>query len=363
MLLFASGSGQYPGDLDYSVTLSNAHDLSEYDALIVQPTFKWLVQAEPDWGETGSGTWGDNAMFQKRRAELMKLLRRGGVVVAFLGPLSTQRGTPRHALSFITGEDDNGMGIETKSGTSLEVLDPDHPAVQYLQSGLTWLVTMKRGVLAPDPFGSPLAVTREGELVAFEEFVDGGHILWVPPPQTAEHWKLVYELARQTWARRSEMAAGSQDEAALLKRVAELDIEHRANRQSLMNAVRRIREERLRFAEEDPAVQRARGMFRAAKSYGSAKALSTYADMLEFIEQQYGGERAGREVLAYSASGAAKITGPANNRDYFSRHPGSGEPVPVPAAVLTDAAAVAEDILRRFVDQRFEEWARRGKSA
>jgi hypothetical protein len=361
ILTLAGGYGVWPAGMDYGVTLSNAHDLSEYDALIVQPTFRWLVKTDPDWGTTGTATFGNKALFDSRRIELLRLLRRGGVVLVFLGPLSAQGGTPRHAISFITGSDDNAMGIETKSGRSLEVLDAEHPAARYLQGDLTWIATMKRGALAPDPFGSALAVSREGEFVAYEELFGGGHLLWLPPPATAEHWRMLFDLATRVWELRSELAAGSEQEAALLEDVARLDADHRAKRQSLMNDLRRIREMRLRFGEEDPAVQRARAFIRAAKSYGPAKALRTYADLLEFIEQQYGGERPGREALGYSANAAAKITGPANKREYFSRHPGSGEPVPVPAEVLSDAAEVAEDVLKRFVDKRFAEWTERAR--
>jgi len=360
-LLLASGSGVFPTGMDYGVTLQNAHDLSEYDVLIVQPTFMYLVKVEPNWGTNMTATFGNADLFSRRRLELLRLLRRGGVVIAFLGPPSIQGGGPRYAISLITGADDNAMGIETKSGQSLEVLDAEHPTAQYLKSGLTWIATLTRGVLAPDPFGAPLAVSREGEIVAYEELFGGGHILWVPPPTTPQHWRELYEMAARVWAMRSELAAGSEQEAALLKDVARLDAEYRARRQSIISDVRRIREARLRFGEEDPAVQRARGLMRAAKSYGPARALRTYADLLEFIEQQYGGEKAGREALGYSANSAARITGPANNRDYFSRHSGSGEPVPVPADVLAEAAKVAEDVLRRFEDRRFSEWTERAK--
>jgi hypothetical protein len=248
------------------------------------------------------------------------------------------------------------MGIERKSGRSLELLDAEHPAAEYLNSDLTWLATMKHGVLAADPFGSALAISREGEILAYEELVDGGEVVWLPPPSTATHWRLLFELANKLWNQRAQLTAGSEEEAALLKEVAALDAAHRDKRAGLISELRLIRESRLRFGEEDPAVQRARGLMRAAKSYGPAKALRTYADVLEFIEQQYGGERAGREALGYSANAAAKITGPANKREYFSRHPGSGEPVAVPPDVLADAADVAADVLKRFVDKRFAEW-------
>lgn len=363
-LLLAPGSGHYPAGVDHSVTLRNAQDLSEYDVLIVQPTFRWLVDTEPDWGSTGGrATFADRGLIEGRRRELLRLLRRGGVVIALLGPLSTQGGSPRHAISFITGTDEDSMGIESRSGRSLDVLDAEHPATEYLASGLTWLVTLKRGALAGDPFGAPLAESREGEVVAYEELFGGGHILWVPPPNSAPQWQTLYSMAARVWELRSELAAGSGEEAELLERLAQLDADYRAKRQSVLKEVRRIREARLQFVEEDTAVKRAQALMRAARSYGPAKALQTYAQMLEHIEQQYGGERASREALGYSAGTAAKITIPANNPAYFSRHAGAGEPQPVPDEVLSDAAKAAEDVLRCFEDRRFSEWTgrRRGQ--
>jgi len=78
----------WPGNVDYGVDLTNAHDLAEYDALIVQPTFRWLVGTGPDWFAGSLPEFANPPLFRKRRAQLLSLLRRGGVVLAFLGPLS-----------------------------------------------------------------------------------------------------------------------------------------------------------------------------------------------------------------------------------------------------------------------------------
>lgn len=342
----------------YGVTLRNAHDLTEYDLLFVEPTFNGLMGHEPGWSEHPGNTPVDAELFKRRNGEFRRFLRRGGVAICFVGPISDiSYGGHHYALDFLLGDRSPGdMGITPRSGTTLEVLDEEHALAGYLRADLTWIATLERGVLATDPFGAPLAVTREGQIVAYEEAVDGGLVLWVPPPTRMEQWGLLIDAGQRLWQERQELAPDLAEDARLAEELARLEKEHRERRAAILNELRERREQRRRFAEEDPVVARARSLRRAASSYGPARAIKTMADMLEHIEKQYGGERAAREAVGYSENTAEWITKPANDPRYFSRHAGAEAPVPVPDDEFRRATEASDEILDRFIGRRFREW-------
>ena len=260
------GPGPSRRDYDYGVTLTDANDLTEYDVLFIFPTFNAVMKGATHWGVHEGPTPVDVKLLDRRYAELRRFLQRGGVAVCFLGPPSIiTPGGPYYALRFvIDGHDVQEMGIEVRSGTTIEVLDTDHVLTEYLRSGLTWMVTMKHGVLADAPFRSPIALSREGQIVAYEEIVDGGVLLWVPPPIRDEQWTLLLDASFRLWETRGELGPAMAEDERAAAELARLEQDYRERRGAMIEEIRRRHAERRRFADADPAVTRARTLHRSA---------------------------------------------------------------------------------------------------
>lgn len=350
--------------------LSECHLLTEYDVVIIEPTFAGLWQ-QPTWPRYGvSSQEGDlDALASElahRHEELERFFARGGVAVVLLGPESVLHssgyGGDRRSVSaweFLIPEElaRVHMGVRANTGTTYDVLD-EGAMSSYLQQRPRWIATVRSGALSTDPFGFPLATAKDGSFVAYEEIIGAGVLFWVPPPSDEGQWHMLVICARQVWSEREALMGdvALAEERALRDQLQTLEAAYRKQRGEIVAALAALRMARLAFLASDNAVERARKHARVATTYGPAKALAAYHDMLELIERQYGGERAAQDALGYSAALARKITVPANDRRYSARHPGADAPASVPPQVAAEARVAAHEILQRFVDIRFARW-------
>lgn len=358
--------GWPPPSVGEGKTLSEAPLLTEADLIVVEPTFASLAHSysEPHWkavvGNPVPGHW--LSTLSRRHHELTRFLARGGVVAAFLGAPSSafvHKHSRLFALEFIVGTGKAmEMGIEEARGTTYQIFDQQSPLASYLYRRPRWMATMQQGVLAPDPFGHALATSQDGSIIAYQEIVGPGVVLWVPAPEKEEHWPSLLVGAETIWRQRQDVAGevAVAEERALLAEIEELDGNYHRERGKLGQKREQLRSSRLTFLVADSAVDRARRLYRAAQTYGPVKELDTYFQMLEVIEQQYGGEAGAQAALGYSGALAAKISGPANQRRFAVRHPGQDAPEPLPTDLMDKARTAAREILRLFVDHRFAEW-------
>ena len=170
--------------------LPDAEVLTEYDIIICEPTFHalWRNGGLPRFDEARQSI-DPLPYFQelrRRQKELTAFLERGGVLVLFLSPPSilvnpTSVVSPLFALELVRANAKD-IPIVRGSGSSYEILSPDHIMSSYLQYRPKWTATMTSGVFAEDPFAFPLATSSDGRNIAFEERVGAGAVFWVPPP-------------------------------------------------------------------------------------------------------------------------------------------------------------------------------------
>lgn len=375
--------------------LPNAHVLSEYDAIIVDPRFAPLLgYADLAPGSVtntdhAATVLGASAELEKRSKELESFFGLGGIAVVhayaeavlvsrqarmYTDAVETVASTHRWFYDRLVppprylrpgerppfpSDEPPEPWIRPGQGEHIRVVEPGHAFAPYLASVRAYAARFG-GFVRDWSNATILAENRAGEPVAVEFAAGRGAVLVVPPPADSPGRGILFEALRQLL--RERVSVGREwrlaSEEQLGKEEQELALRHREERRDL--AERRAESQAVKTRVfEAPIVKRIAAYWDRATAAGATheQSLQQLYKLIEVLEDSYGGERELPSALGVDRAKLKAVKRLANQSEYDIRHAGAGETEALPLPSFNEALEFGRQLMQAFLERRARETA------
>lgn len=361
--------------------LKDAHQLGDYEALIVEPTWENLVGLRgPAPGYEQSIDLNElrliNAGLERRTPELLGLLHSGGILAVkvqapsvlkwsnSVGTRISEVNTEAWLINAIPKMGGSWNQISRiGSGNTIVVREPGHPLENVIQNASGYAALLNNTVLQ-DNETILLATTRTGVPIAAEIPVSRGVVFLLP--SGVDHAALTSALDQLLDDRARYRGAW------VLPQEKELLDQVRGVRAALQAQVRKLEAEIDELADIRSAVMKDVHVERAIAYYENGvsptrdikHAMQDLYKLVEMLEARLGGsEDALALALALPKARFKHIKKLANQKDLDFRHATSGQPVGADVADVEQARKDARELVQKFIELRsLDEMNRRARS-
>lgn len=356
--------------------LFDADALVEFDAVIVDQLMVNLasdqrlrIPPSSTRREDQSLLDGLRAAMGRRTTEAWTLLLGGGLLVIRLMPLGFLVASPtmyvsNSALDSYSSADwwlgldprlrflreQNEILISAATGAPGQLEVPGHSLEPYLRDARYTAVLTP--LATTDDECTVLAVNRGGEAIAAEFKMGKGLLLLVPSGgDDALLERCVHDLLDLRSAYRDDWRIPAERE--LLDELAAADVDHRTRHEATMTRLRGIWVQKQEVFEER-TLKRALDYFRTATAEGTARrqAMERFHQMVECLEDEFGGETPLRTALGLTKKNVDAIKHVANKPEVGARHVDKTEPRDVSAQEMAAASAAASEIVQAYINYR-----------